>query len=29
MDTRKITKRLEKIKLKMINNVPSSLTKLA
>ena len=27
-DTRKITKRLEKIKSKKINNVPSSLTKL-
>ena len=28
-DTRKITRRLEKIKLKIINSVPLSLTKLA
>ena len=28
-DTRKITRRLEKIKLKIINSVPSSLRKLA
>ena len=28
-DTRKITSNLEKIKLKIINSVPSSLTKLA
>ena len=28
-DTRKITRRLEKIKLKIINSVPSFLTKLA
>ena len=28
-DTRKITRRIEKIKLEIINSVPSSLTKLS